>query len=176
MRKLWRSLGDDAFSNVVRLLLLLGQRRNEVGHLQWGEVDLNRKQIVLTASRVKNGRQHEVPLSAQALAILERQPRRNSSDFVFGKRGFNDWSYAKKQLDQRLGIAPWRIHDLRRTCATHLGELGVLPHVVEQALNHVSGHKAGVAGTYNRSKMSDAVRDGLQRWADWLEQVANGQA
>jgi integrase len=171
VRKLWRSLGDDAFSNVVRLLLLLGQRRNEVGHLQWGEVDLNRKQIVLTASRVKNGRQHEVPLSAQALAILECQPRRNSTDFVFGKRGFNDWDYAKKQLDQRAGIPPWRIHDLRRTCATMLGELGVLPHVIENALNHVSGHKAGVAGTYNRSKMAEAVREALQQWANHLDRI-----
>jgi hypothetical protein len=52
-----------------------------------------------------------------------------------------------------------------------LGELGVLPHVIETTLNHVSGHKAGVAGVYNRSKMSDAVRDALQRWADHLDQI-----
>jgi hypothetical protein len=57
-----------------------------------------------------------------------------------------------------------------------MAELGVFPHVIETTLNHVSGHKAGVAGVYNRSKMSDAVREGLQRWADWLERVANGQA
>jgi integrase len=83
LRKLWHSLGDDAFSNIVRLLLLTGQRRNEIGHLQWAEIDLARKMIILPASRVKNGRQHEVPLSHQALAILERQPRRNSSPFLF---------------------------------------------------------------------------------------------
>jgi integrase len=171
LRRLWHALGDDAFSNIVRLLLLTGQRRNEIGHLQWGEIDLAKAQINLPASRVKNGRDHTFPLSAQALAILSGLPRRNSTEYLFGKRGFNDWDYAKQQLDQRLGIAPWRLHDLRRTCATQLGELGVLPHVVEQALNHVSGAKAGVAGVYNRSKMIDAVREALQRWADHLDQI-----
>jgi integrase len=171
LRKLWRGLGDDPFSDVVRLLLLTGQRRNEIGKLTWGEVDLARKQIILAPARTKNSRQHELPLSAQALAILARQPRRNSSEFVFGKRGFTNWDGAKQELDQRIGIAPWRLHDLRRSCATHLGELGVLPHVIEQALNHVSGAKAGVAGIYNKSKMIDAVRDALQRWADALDQI-----
>jgi integrase len=172
LRTLWRSLGDDAFSNVVRLLLLTGQRRNEIGKLTWSEVDLARKMIVLPAERAKNCRQHELPLSAQALTIIERLPRRNATDFLFAKRGFTNWDGAKQELDKRLGIASWRIHDLRRSAATYMSELGVLPHVVEQTLNHVSGHKAGVAGTYNRSKMSDAVREGLQRWADYIDQIA----
>jgi integrase len=171
LRTLWRALGDDPFSEVVRLLVLTGQRRNEIGKLQWSEVDLARKMVILPASRVKNSRQHELPLSAQACAILERQPRRNSTEFVFGKRGFTNWDGAKQELDQRAGIAPWRLHDARRSTATHLGELGVLPHVIEQTLNHVSGAKAGVAGVYNRSKMIDAVREGLQRYADWLDQI-----
>jgi integrase len=125
--------------------------------------------IVLPPARVKNGRQFELPLSTQALAILQRVPHRNSSDYLFGKRGFNDWGVAKAKLDQRAGIADWHLHDLRRTCATQLGELGVLPHVAEHALNHLSGAKGGIAGVYNRSKMSDAVREGLQRWADYVE-------
>jgi integrase len=173
LRALWRALGDDEFSNVVRLLLLTGQRRNEIGKLRWSEVDLARKQIILPAERCKNGREHTVPLSAQALAIIEGQPRRNTTDFLFAKRGFTNWDGAKQELDQRLGIADWRLHDLRRTASTMLGELGILPHVVEQALNHVSGAKAGVAGTYNRSKMIDAVRDALQRWADALDQITS---
>jgi hypothetical protein len=70
-----------------------------------------------------------------------------------------------------VGFAPWRLHDLRRSAATYVGELGVLPHVVEQALNHVSGAKAGVAGVYNRSKMTDAVRAALQGWADHIERI-----
>jgi integrase len=128
--------------------------------------------IVLSPARTKNSRPHELPLSRQALAVLARQPRRNSTAFVFGERsGFNDWAGAKAKLDQRAGIADWKIHDLRRSAATYMGALGVLPHVIEQTLNHVSGHKAGVAGTYNRSKMIDAVREGLQRWADHIDRI-----
>ena len=171
LRKLWRSLGDDPFSNVVRLLLLTGQRRNEIGKLQWSEVDLARKQITLAPARTKNSRQHELPLSAQASAILERQPRRNSSDFVFGKRGFTIWDVAKQELDQRAGIAPWRLHDLRRTCATQLGELGVQPHHIEAILNHYSGHRSGVAGIYQRAKYTDEMRSALQRYADWIDEI-----
>ena len=173
LRELWRSLGDDRFSDIVRLLLLTGQRRTEIGKLQWNEIDLGRGMIVLAPDRTKNSRLHEVPLSRQAKAVLERLPRRNTTEFLFGKRGFPDWGGAKQELDQRLGIAPWRIHDLRRTCATQMSELGVLPHIVETVLNHVSGHKAGVAGVYNRSKMSDAVREALQRWADYLDQITS---
>jgi integrase len=172
LRKLWHSLGDDAFSNIVRLLLLTGQRRNEIGHLQWAEIDLARKMIILPASRVKNGRRHELPLSRQALAILEHQPRRNSSPFLFSdKQGFNDWDGAKRQLDKRLGIAPFVLHDLRRSCATGMAELGVQPHIIEAVLNHVSGHEAGVAGIYNRARYEGEMRDALQRWADHVEQI-----
>jgi integrase len=172
LRKLWRSLGDGSFADIVRLLLLTGQRRNEIGGLQWSEVDLARKLIALAPDRTKNGRQHEVPLSAQALAIIEGLPRRNSTDYLFGKRSaYSDWGRAKQELDERLRITPWRIHDLRRTAATGMAELAVQPNVIELALNHQSGHKAGIAGVYNRSKLTDAVREGLQRWADYVEKI-----
>jgi integrase len=179
LRKLWRSLGDDRFSNIIRLLLLTGCRRTEIGKLQWSEVDLTARVIVLPAHRVKNGREFTLPLSAQALVILERLPRRNSSDFIFAERGFNDWDRCKQDLDQRAGIAPWRLHDLRRTCATQLGELGVQPHHIEAILNHYSksavlalpGHRSGVAGTYNRAKYTDEMRSALQLYANWLDQI-----
>jgi integrase len=171
LRQLWRGLGEDPFSEIVRLLLLTGQRRDEIGMLSWAEVDLTRKMIVLPPSRTKNGRQHELPLPGQASAIIERQPRRNSSDFVFGGKGFQAWSRDKSALDRKLALAPWRLHDLRRTCATQMAELGVLPHIVEAVLNHVSGHKSGVAGTYNRAKYEPEMRSALQRWANHLDQI-----
>jgi integrase len=95
---------------------------------------------------------------------------------MFGNKGFQAWDRAKKILDQRIGIAEWTLHDLRRTTATMMAELGVLPHVIETALNHVSGHKAGVAGVYNRSKMTDAVREALQKWADYLDEITRQRA
>ena len=169
LRRLWRGLGTDPFSEIVRLLLLTGQRRNEIGKLTWAEVDLGRKQIVLPPDRTKNNREHCLPLSAQALAILSQQPRRNATDFVFG--GFNDWHRATQRLGQHVGIAGWRLHDLRRTAATQMAELGVQPHIIEAVLNHVSGHRAGVAGVYNRATYAEPMREALQRWADWLEQI-----
>jgi integrase len=172
IKTLWAGLGDDSFSTIVRLLLLTGCRRDEIGKLSWPEVHLAKREINLPAERCKNGRSHTIPLSTQALAIIERIPRRNSSPYLFSDAsGFNDWYRAKQILDERIGFADWTLHDLRRTCATNLAELGVQPNVIEIAINHVSGHKAGVAGIYNRSKMTDAVREGLQRWANHLDQI-----
>jgi integrase len=172
LRKLWHALGDGRFDEIVRLLLLTGARRNEIGHLQWSEVDLVRKLIVLPPERTKNGRPFELPLSAQATAVLAHLPRRNSSDFLFSdKSGFKDWGGAKAALDQRIGIAPWTLHDLRRSCATGMAELGTQPHIIEAALNHISGHKAGIAGVYNRARYSDEMRAALQRWADHVDKI-----
>jgi integrase len=177
LRQLWQSLGNDRFSDIVRLLLLTGQRRTEVGKLAWAEIDLAGKLVVLPPERVKNGRIHSVPLSAQALAIIARQP--HSSDFVFGGKGFHDWAVGKAALDERLQITDWRLHDLRRTCATGMAELGVQPHHIEAVLNHYSksavlalpGHRSGVAGTYNRARYADEMRAALQRWADYVEKI-----
>ena len=165
---IWRSLGEDQFSDIVRLLILTGQRREEIGGLRWSEVHKDR--IVLPPSRTKNRRQHEVPLSPQARAILDRQIRRNSRELVFGlgEGGFSGWSDAKAALDQRLPIPDWHLHDLRRTCATGLAEIGVLPHIIEAILNHVSGHRAGVAGIYNRARYEGEMRDALAKWARYV--------
>ena len=70
------------------------------------------------------------------------------------------------RLDAQMAIPAWRLHDLRRTCVTGMGELGVPPHVIERTINHVSGHLSGVAGTYNRSKLMPERRAALQKWAD----------
>jgi integrase len=136
--------------------------------------------IVLGPERTKNKRQHELPLSSAARAILERQPRRKGRDLVFGygPGPFSGWSHCKVALDERLREArqaanrkakpmlDWRLHDLRRTAATIMADrLGVLPHIIEAILNHVSGHRAGVAGVYNRARYEAEMRDALQRWA-----------
>ena len=172
IKALWRNLGEDKFGDIVRLLLLTGQRRGEISALAWSEVDLAKGTIILPPARTKNNRQHELPLSRQALAIIERQPRRNSSEFLFSdKQGYKDWDTGKTKLDERIRIAPWRLHDLRRTAATMLGELGVQPHHIEAILNHYSGHRSGVAGVYQRAKYADEMRSALQRWADHLDQI-----
>ena len=152
----------------MRLLILTGQRRDEIGSLRWSEIIST--SIVLPPERTKNKRQHVVPLSPLAAEIIERQPRRNGRDLIFGKGvgGFSGWGFSKAQFDNSLAVAPWRLHDLRRTVATGMAELGVLPHIVETVLNHQSGHKGGIAGIYNRAKYAGEVRTALCKWADYV--------
>jgi integrase len=168
---IWRGLGGDQFSDIVRLLILTGQRREEIGSLRWSEV--HGDVIRLPPSRTKNRRQHEVPLSSQARAILQRQRRHKGRDLIFGigEGGFSGWSGAKAALDQRLSLADWHLHDLRRTAATGMAELGALPHIIEAILNHVSGHRAGVAGIYNRARYEGEMLDALERWADYIGKI-----
>jgi integrase len=175
---IWRACGEDQFGDIVRLLILTGQRREEIGGLRWSEIDLERDLIVLPPARTKNRRLHEVPVSPQARAILDRQPRRANRDFIFGYREgpYSGWGNAKATLDARVLAArtkmkPWRIHDLRRTAATMMAELGVFPHIIEAILNHVSGHRAGVAGIYNRAKYESEMRTALERWAEHVEAI-----
>jgi integrase len=122
-----------------------------------------------------------LPLMPLALKIIQSVPERVARHHLFGSRssgGFSDWGHARADLDQRLGatVKPWRLHDLRRTCATRLCDLGVAPHVVEQLLNHASGHKGGVAGIYNRSNYANEVRAALALWADHLRTIVGGGA
>ena len=157
------NLPANAFGDIVRLLVLTAQRREEIGALRWEEVDLARGAIVLGPERTKNRRTHELPLADAALAIISAQPRRSA--FVFGRR-YANWSDPKAALDAASGVRGWRLHDIRRTAATRMVELGVLPHVIEAVLNHVSGHRAGVAGIYNRATYAKEMREALERWAE----------
>jgi integrase len=184
LRLAWQQSALGEYGAIVRLLILTLQRREEVGGMLWSELDLSRSLWSITADRTKNGLPHDVPLSSEAIAILKRQKKREDRDLVFGagEGPFQGWSNAKSSLDERMSealiketsdkkarIKPWRLHDLRRTGATALGDkLGVLPHVVEAILNHISGHKAGVAGIYNRSIYATEKRAALDAWAKFV--------
>jgi integrase len=164
---IWKACGDDDFGRIIKLLILTGQRQSEIAELRWDEVKDN--EIVLTPDRVKNKRAHVIPLTAPTRELIGP---RSSHLRVFGRTdaGFKGHGYAKANLDRRIGsIQPWVIHDVRRSVATHMAELGVLPHVVEAVLNHVSGHKAGVAGVYNRASYSKEKREALTLWAEHVE-------
>ena len=100
-------------------------------------------------------------------------------EFVFGRGGrtaFSGFSHAKARLDQAAGIASWTLHDIRRSVVTQMAEIGIEPHVIEACVNHVSGHKGGVAGIYNRANYREQKHTALQRWADWLEALVEGRA
>jgi len=164
----WLALPDNDYRHIVKLLALTGARREEIAGLRWSEVDLETRMLDLPGARTKNKRPFVIPLSETAHDILARIPRRAGRDLIFGKGagGFQGWTKSKKQLDAKLaGMAPWTLHDLRRTASTRMHELGVEPHIVEACLNHVSGHRAGVAGTYNRAAYKSQKAAALDLWA-----------
>jgi integrase len=176
----WRACPDDSFGEIVRLLILLGSRRQEVGGMRWSELDLDARTWALPAGRSKNGRAHAITLPAAALDIIRSVPR-SARDHLFGDRaeiGFTDWGKCKQRLDQRIADAVkpiWKLHDLRRTVATGMADIGIEPHHIEAVLNHFGGHRAGVAGVYNRSGYERAVASALQRWADHVEHLVSGK-
>jgi hypothetical protein len=112
-----------------------------------------------------------------ALAIIRSVPRMASRDQLFGERapeGFTTWGKSKAELDRRCGVENWHLHDLRRSTATGMADIGVAPHIVEQILNHRSGHKGGIAGIYNKSRYDREVRPALALWEDHLRSVVDG--
>ena len=175
---LWRACGDDQFGTIVKLLLLTGCRRMEICGLRWSELDMEIGILRLPRERTKNGRAHILPLPPMALDIIAAVPRIAMRDHLFGERsdlGFTQWG-DKRDLDKRLvgKVAAWTLHDLRRTCATGMANIGVQPHIIEAVLNHVSGHKVGVAGIYNRSSYEREVKAALAMWAEHVRALTEG--
>jgi integrase len=167
--------GDD-FSRIVRLCLLTGCRREEIGGLRWDEVQSD--QLRIGTERMKGGVAHELPLLPAITATLPVQ--HGSAGCVFGRRGngFSGWSKGKAALDAKLAKAghclkPWTLHDLRRTFSTRLHDAGIEPVVVEALLAH---KQHGVAAVYNRASFREAKRSALVRWHDLVKRIVNDQA
>lgn len=165
------------FGNIVRLLVLTGQRRSEVGGMRWQDLDLDQGIWTIPAEANKSGREHVVPLTESALRLLKVVPRL-SNVYVFPSlrspdRCFSGYSKCKARLDENSGVAAWTLHDLRRTVATGLAALQVPPHVVEKLLNHTSGTFGGVAGVYNRFAYQKEMRKALEQWESCIRTLAS---
>jgi integrase len=168
---IWNASPGSDFGRIVKLLMLTGQRRDEIADLRRAEIVDS--VLALPAERTKNSRPHDVPLSPQALAVLDDHPERAGREYIFGdgEGGFSGFSKAKERLDEASGVIDWTLHDLRRTMATRMADLGVQPHVIEAILNHLSGHKAGVAGVYNRSTYAAEKRAALDLWGTHVQML-----
>lgn len=173
---------ENCFHKIVRLCVLLGQRRGEIGLLRGEYLDRAARTITFPAEIVKNGREHTIPYGDMAAVILHPLPH---SGFLFPGRWstaqpFNGWAKCKRELDASISdrgtlMAPWTLHDLRRTFATNLAALQIPPHITERLLNHVSGTISGIAAIYNRHEYRSEMREAISKWEEHLTSLLNSQ-
>jgi integrase len=180
MRWFWCACdAEPLYAPLLRLLLLKGQRLNEIAGMRRTELSDDRTIWTIPSTRTKNHRQHVVPLAPLARELLAGI-NKDASDLVFTTTGMtplSGWSRLKRRLDLAMlelarkergaggTIKPWRLHDLRRTAVTGMGNLGIRPDVIELCVNHISGTRGGVAGTYNRSTLLPERKEAFERWA-----------
>lgn len=181
LRNVWQAADKitGPFGKLVKLLILTGQRRDEVAGMRWAELDLDARLWTIAKERVKNNKPHEVPLSDAATALLAALPR-VGDEFVLTTTGLtasNGYSKGKRRLDALLpaDMPPWRLHDLRRTLASGLARLGVNLPIIEKVLNHSSGSFGGIVGVYQRHDFAAEKRAALERWAAHVEQLVSGK-
>lgn len=174
------------FGDLFKLLLVLGQRRNEVGSMRWRDLNLKEKQWAIPREATKSDRAHIVPLSPLALELIEGIPKQGKVKWVFtttGKTSVSGYSKVKARLDKWIKEAreqnehedmpPWRIHDIRRTVASGLARMKTPQIVIEKVQNRVTGEGAGVAGVYNRYSYMEEREAALTAWARHIETLVN---
>lgn len=203
LRYAWLAAGGLGwpFGPIIRLLILTGQRRDEVAGMAWPEIEQPRRQWVLPGPRSKNGLPNLIPLSPTALSIVADVPNLpGKAGLLFtttGETPVSGFSRVKARLDasmldlmrrdaaeagadvetlSALSIEPWVLHDLRRTAATGLQRLKFPTEVIEAVLNHQSGSKAGIVGRYQLYKFEKEKRAALERWGRHVSALVDGLA
>jgi integrase len=184
------------YGSIVHALMYTGQRRSEVGNMQWPEIDFTRRLWLIPKERAKNGRANEVPLSPQMIQLLQSQTRHPGCSLVFtndGQSPVGDFSGYKTQLDAKMlalarseaeqrgddpadvSLPPFRLHDIRRTCASLLPEVGASVESIERLLNHSDGQSVGgMKAVYIRNTYRRAKRRALTELANVIDQIAAG--
>jgi integrase len=167
------------FGSFFKLLLLTGQRRNEVAGMEWSELDLTEGVWTIASHRAKNGKSHIVHLNQLAIDIIKQIPQTHPK-FVFTKTQhshINGFATTKEKLDSmtltHLGkeFPHFTLHDIRRTFTTKLAELGVKTDIADRILNHVSGSFGGVKGIYQRYEFLPERKEAMEKWNNYIEQL-----
>jgi integrase len=169
------------YGPLVQMLIVTGQRRDEVAKMQWSEIDLTERLWTLPRERAKNDRPHSVPLSPLATSVLKKSVPRIAGPYVFttnGETASSGYSHAKRRLDAQLPkeMPAWRWHDLRRTLASGMARLGVNLPTIEKVLNHVSGSFGGIVSVYQHHDFADEKRKALEAWSAHIEKLISGKA
>lgn len=162
------------FGPMYQLLMITGQRLNEVARMQWTHV----KGDVWLIPTTKNKEPHEVPLPASAVKVIKAVVGLTGPYVFSGSKGdkpVSGFSRAKHRIDELCGVADWINHDLRRTLSTNMARQGVPPHITEKILNHKTGTISGVAAVYNRYGYGKEKRQAIEAWARGLESIIHGQ-
>ncbi len=178
LRAVFRAAQDGStFGQIIQLLSLTGQRKSQIANLRAEFIDANAKTITWPPDLMKGNRRHTIPYGAMAAAILESLPKEG---YVLRARGketpFSGFSKAKPDFAKKLeNLAPWVIHDLRRTFASGLQALGIRIEVTEKLLAHTSGTLAGIVGIYQRHNYAEEMRDAIGQWEAKLSTLLNAE-
>lgn len=161
---------------LVKLLLLTACRLNEIAQLTRPQIDGD----LIVLPKTKNGRPHVVPITRQIDLVLKSLPTfKGEGDFLLtstaGKRPMQNFADVKAKLDSLSGVSGWTFHDLRRTAASRMAKLGVMPHIIEVVLNHSSGALSGVAAVYNRYDYANEKREALKLWESEILRIIKGK-
>ena len=177
LRAVWKAAASMPYpwGPYFQLIMLTGDRRGEWANARVGWLTSDRTRLEIPATDYKTGKVQVVPLSRQARAIVEALPASEFGPYLLsslgGARPISDFSGAKAKLDalvvaeQKTALAPWVVHDLRRSMATHMERLGVAPHIIEVCLGHTL---KGIAATYRHYSYLAEKEAALQLWADEL--------
>jgi integrase len=154
----------------VRLLLLTGQRRDEVRLMQWSEIDEAAGTWTIPGARYKTGRAHVVPIAGPVRAVLDARRGASAGPWVFPgtdpAKPYAGTRNAMVQVRRAMpGAAEFTLHDLRRTVRSGLSRLGVAADVAEAVIGHVP---AGIVRVYDRHQRVAEKRDALERWAAFI--------
>jgi integrase len=181
LRKVWQTseqLGYPA-SAYIKTLILTGARRDEAREMRWREVDLDKGLWTIPGERAKNGEPHVVPLSSDMKALLEALPRFDGGDYVFtatnGSTPYSNVIKPKKRIERDSGVKGWTLHDLRRTAASGMGDLGIAGETIARVLNHSERAIAGVTARYNRADQTEAKRRALEAWSQRVAEIVRGK-
>lgn len=176
LSRVWAACEADgvnaAFGQLVRMLILTGQRRTETARMRWADLDEKRLWWRIPAEQTKNGIAHEVPLPPLARAAIAAAPKHDKCEYVFstdGESPISGFSKLEPRLRKRAELAErWTLHDLRRTFRSGLTRLGVEPDVAEVMLNH---RPETLRAVYDRDPRLDARREAAERWANHVRGI-----
>jgi len=190
LKAFWQAASAECwpFENVFKLLLLTGQRREEVAGMRWSEADLDAGTWTIAKKRCKNGKAHTINLHPEAVRMLDplgdeaAARRADDGELVFSTTGttpVSGFSKAKARIDGRMKallgdkFQPWRTHDLRRTAASGMAALGFQPQVVERVLKHVSGAQGGLVGVYQRHEYREERHRAIIAWGTHVMEIVS---